>query len=133
PSYVLLWNLRSTSHVVLRGIDVAPGVQTHVHPAHDLALPSRSVVLLEDLHLELNVLLETRRRAHRKILGIELQAYVDDSFDGERHALPLLRNARLILADLARQCHRRSRRASISKPAMRGRRHNRRCRASKFQ
>ena len=78
-------DLRATPHVVLRRIDVAAGMQPHMHPAHDLPRPARRVVLLEDLHLELHVPLESRGRAHRKILWVELEADVDDRLGVQRH------------------------------------------------
>jgi hypothetical protein len=46
--------------------------------AHDLAGAARRVMLLDHLHRELHVLLEPGRRAHREVLRIEFEAYVDD-------------------------------------------------------
>lgn len=66
---------------MLGSIDVAAGVQAHMHPAHDLAGSFRGIVLLEHLHLELHVLLEARRRAHAEFRVVELQADVDDLLD----------------------------------------------------
>ena len=80
-----LVDLRAAPHVVLRRIDVAAGMQPHMHPAHDLPCPARRVVLLEDFHLELHVPLEPRRRAHRKILWVELEADVDDRLGVQQH------------------------------------------------
>ena len=88
-----LMDLRAAAHVVLRGVDVAAGVQAHMHAAHDLAGAARRVVLLEDLHLELHVLLESRGRAHRVVLGIELEADVDDGLVGKRHGASLVHGA----------------------------------------
>ena len=74
-------DLLAALHHVFGRIDVAARVQAHVHPAHDLPRPAGSVVLLENLHLELHVLLEAGRRAHGKVLGVELETDVDDFFD----------------------------------------------------
>ena len=63
-------NLRATAHVVLRRIDVAACVQPHMHPADDLAGAAWRVVLFDDLHFELHVLREARRRAHREVFWI---------------------------------------------------------------
>jgi hypothetical protein len=71
-------NLRAAAHIVLRSIDMAAGVQPHVDAAHDLAGAAGRIVLLDHLHRELHVLLETRGRAHREILRIEFKAYIDD-------------------------------------------------------
>ena len=57
-------HLLAALDVVLGRVDVAAGMQTHVHAAHDLPRALRGVMLLEHLHLELQVLLETGGRAH---------------------------------------------------------------------
>src|SRR5258707_9185949 len=71
-------DLRAAAYVVFGGIHVAAGMEPHVHPAHDLAGATRRVVLLDHLHLELHVLREPRRRAHREVLRIKLEADIDD-------------------------------------------------------
>ena len=91
-----LMDLRAAAHVVLRRVDVAAGVQAHMHAAHDLARAARRVVLLEDLHLELHVLLESRGRAHRVVLGVEFEADVDDGLVGKRHGASLVHGAATI-------------------------------------
>src|SRR5689334_20661373 len=63
---------------MLRRVDMAAGVQPHVDAAHDLAGAARRFVFLDRLHPELHLLLETRGRAHREVLRIEFEAYVDD-------------------------------------------------------
>jgi hypothetical protein len=54
------------------------GMQPHMDAAHDLPGAARRVMLLDHLHRELHVLLEPGRRAHREVLRIEFEAYVDD-------------------------------------------------------
>ena len=71
-------DLRAAAHIVLGRVDVAAGVQAHMNPAHDLAGAARRVVLLDDLHFELHVFLESRRRAHGEILRIKLETEVDE-------------------------------------------------------
>ena len=44
-------NLLAALDVVLGRIDVAAGMQAHMHAAHDLPRAFRSVMLLEHLHL----------------------------------------------------------------------------------
>src|SRR3954465_11177830 len=83
-------NLRAAGYVVLRRVDMAAGMQAHMHAPHDLAGAPGCVVLLEDLHLELHVRLESRRRAHRIIFWIELEADIDDGLIGKRHGASLL-------------------------------------------
>ena len=71
-------DLRAAPDIVLGSIDVAPGVQPHVHATHDLPGAARRVVLLDDLHFELHVFLESGGRTHAEIPGIKLKADVDD-------------------------------------------------------
>ena len=66
---------------LLGRIDVAAGMQTHVHAAHDLPCSFASIMLLEHLHLELQVLLETRGRSHAKFGIVELEADIEDVLD----------------------------------------------------
>ncbi|HEV3162263.1 MAG TPA: hypothetical protein VGZ89_20085 [Xanthobacteraceae bacterium] len=73
-----LVNLRAAAHIMFRRVDMTAGVQPHVDAAHDLAGAARRVMLLDHLHRELHVLLEPGRRAHREVLRIEFEAYVDD-------------------------------------------------------
>src|SRR5262249_18563709 len=62
-------------------------MQTHVHTAHDLPRAFRRIMLLENLNLELQVLLEARRRAHLEFRIVKLQADIDDLFDCKRHGM----------------------------------------------
>ena len=64
---------------------MAPGVQPHVHATNDLPGAARRVVLLYDLHFKLHVFLESGRRTHAEILGIELKADVDDLLEPGQH------------------------------------------------
>jgi hypothetical protein len=75
---------------VLGSVDVASGVQPHMHATHDLPGAARRIVLLQDLHLELHVFLESGRRTHAEILGIELEADVDDLLEGGQHGKSLV-------------------------------------------
>jgi len=83
-----LVDLGAAAHIVLRRVDVTASVQPHVHAAHDLAGASRRIMLLDDLHLELHVLFESRGRAHREILRIELETDVDDPLKLNGHPTP---------------------------------------------
>src|SRR5712691_70075 len=82
-------DLLAALDVVLGRIDMAAGMQAHVHAAHDLPGSFRSVVLLEDFHLELHVPLESRGRAHGELRVVELETDVDDLSDRQRHEVPL--------------------------------------------
>src|SRR5260370_2684593 len=80
-----LMDLRAAANVVLGRIDVAAGMQTHMHAAHDLSRSARRIVLLENLHGELQIPGEAGGRAHCKVLLIELQTEVDDFAGGCWH------------------------------------------------
>src|SRR5258705_654225 len=85
-------DLRTASDIMLGCIDVAPGVQPHMHATHDLPGAARRVVLLYDLHFELHVFLESGRRTHAEILGIDLKADVDDLLELGQHGGSLFCN-----------------------------------------
>lgn len=72
-----LMNLRTASDIVLGRVDVASRMQPHMDATNDLPGSARRVMLLDDLHLELHVLGKSRRHAHGEILGIELEAEID--------------------------------------------------------
>ncbi len=78
-------DLSAAAHIVLRRINVAAGVQPHVDAAHNLAGAARGVVLFDDFHLELHVLLESGWCPHGEILRIELEADVDNPGIGRQH------------------------------------------------
>jgi hypothetical protein len=59
-----------------------------VHAAHDLACAFRGIVLFEGLQTELQILLETQRRAHAEFRVVEFETDVDDLLDGYRHDFP---------------------------------------------
>ena len=84
-------HLLATRHIVFRGIDMAAGMQAHMHAAHDLTGATRGVMLLDHFHLELHVLLEAGRGAHLELRVVQLEADVDDLAYRECHADSLLR------------------------------------------
>ena len=75
-------HLLAAFDVMFRRIDMAAGMQAHVHAAHDLARPFRGIVLLEDFQLELQILRKARRRPHAEFRIVEFEADVDDLPDG---------------------------------------------------
>jgi hypothetical protein len=83
-------DLRPAAHIVFRRIDVAAGMEAHMDAPHDLARTAGRVVLLENLHRELHVLLEARRRAHDKVSAIQFQTEVDDGVGSEQHGVSLV-------------------------------------------
>src|SRR5262249_16929059 len=83
-----LMDLRAPAHVMFGRVHVTAGMKTHVHAPHDLAGATRRVMLLDHLHLELHVLLESRRRAHGEVLRVELEADIDHLLKLNAHATP---------------------------------------------
>src|SRR6516165_8144422 len=67
-----LVDLRTAGHIMLGRIDMTAGMQTHVHAAHDLSGSAWRIMLLEDLHRELQILCEASGRAHCEVPRVEL-------------------------------------------------------------
>lgn len=71
-------HVRGAFDHVRRRIDMAAGMQSHVHAAYPL--PQTAIaVILDDLGLELHVLPESRISPHTELVRIEFEADVDDA------------------------------------------------------
>ena len=65
-----LMDLRTAADIMLRCINVTASVQAHVHAADNLAGTAWRIMLFDDFHFELHVLLEPGRRAHAEIFWV---------------------------------------------------------------
>jgi hypothetical protein len=74
-------DLLAAFDIVLGRIDVAARMQAHVDAALRSGRRLPGVMLLEHLHLKLQVFLEAGRRPHAELRVVELEADVDDLLD----------------------------------------------------
>jgi hypothetical protein len=75
-------DLLAAFNIVFGRVDVTPGMQTHVHAAHDLTGPFGRVMFLENLHLELQILFESGWCTHAEFGVVEFETDINDALDG---------------------------------------------------